>query len=132
MEMLVSTGLLIALIDPSDVDGIKFYPSGIKEQDKYHLNRWPSSNNPLLRIPYHFLNEKYELLSPGVYDAAIEQNKIVLYQGNQIKATFSVAVEETNKHIEIPKAFAKKESGFTIITVFKDGQKASVKLHSPR
>lgn len=134
MDLILTTGLYLALIDPADPKEERLYSSGIYESDKYPYNPWPASENALLNMPYHFFNEKFEMCSPGFYDAHIDikNNKIILLQGNAIKARLNAGLEETQKHLEIPKAYVQKDNTYITIITYIKGKKAFSKLSFPR
>lgn len=110
---------LIALNNPDDIMPYTPYKGGIIDSEKGHIRfGYPSSEYPILHMPYILEDFDGNNIPPGYYEIVLSPNRKTLYfvQSNEIKASVPVAKlvekmvnaeEERKKQIEQEK-LAKK------------------------
>lgn len=110
---------LLALNNPDDILPYPTYKSGLLDADKGYVRfGYPSSNYPILNMPYILEDFEGNTLPPGHYQIVLSPDRRTLYfvESNQIKASVPVvkliekmvSQEEEKKRIEEQEKIAKK------------------------
>ena len=85
---------LIALNNPDDILPYPNYKSGLLDKDKSFIKfGYPSTNYPILNMPYILEDYEGNTLPPGHYQIVLAPNRKTLYfvESNEIKASIPVA-----------------------------------------
>lgn len=91
--MIVDCNLLV-LNSPEDILPYPRYKSGLLDEDKGYIKYgYPSTNYPILNMPYILEDYEGNKLLPGHYQIVLSPNRKMLYfvESNEIKASIPVA-----------------------------------------
>lgn len=110
---------LLALNNPDDILPYPTYKSGLLDEDKGYIKfGYPSSDYPILNMPYILEDYEGNTLPPGHYQIVLSPNRKMLYfvESNMIKASIPVASliekmtsqEEERERIKEQEKIAKK------------------------
>lgn len=97
----------------------EYYPSGVKEADKYYSTDKPSKKYPLLKLDITAYDPDYNKIEAGIYSVEYSQDENVLLikdAGNIIKAPVFQVIK-LNNPVHIPSAnvvFIKDKKVFII------------------
>lgn len=116
--MLVDCNFL-ALNNPEDILLYPRYKSGLLDEDKGYIKYgYPSTNYPILNMPYVLEDYEGNKLPPGHYQIILAPNRKMLYfvESNKIKASIPVSSlvekmtseEEERKRIQEQEKLVKK------------------------
>lgn len=84
----------IALNNPDDILPYPNYKSGLQDEDKGYIKfGYPSTNYPILNMPYILEDYQGNTLPPGHYQIVLSPDRKMLYfvESNSIKASIPVA-----------------------------------------
>lgn len=84
----------LALNNPDDLLPYPSYGSGILDKDKGYIKyAYPSSNYPIINMPYILEDNAGNTLLPGHYQIVLSPNRKMLYfvESNTVKASIPVA-----------------------------------------
>ncbi len=109
----------LALNNPEDILPYPRYKSGLLDEDKGYIKYgYPSTNYPILNMPYVLEDYEGNKLLPGHYQIILAPNRKMLYfvESNEIKASIPVASlvekmtseEEERKRVQEQEKLAKK------------------------